>query len=64
MGVIVDGGICRRPGPSFMGIEGLEDVGRASAEISSPGRTIVCVSIMLVRSVAAIGPLLNTNMCC
>lgn len=41
VGVIVAGGVCRRPGPSLRGIEGLDGVGKSSAEMSSPGKTSV-----------------------
>src|SRR5437762_652909 len=36
---IVSGGVWRRPGPSFKGTDGLEEVGRAPGGIGSPGRT-------------------------
>ena len=39
--VIVDGGVCRNPGPSFRGTEGLDGTGRMSEGMVSPGRTIV-----------------------
>lgn len=41
---MVDGGMCRRPGPSFRGNDELSDVGRRSEGISSPGNTS-CVAI-------------------
>jgi hypothetical protein len=44
---MVDGGMCRRPGPSFRGNDGLGDVGRRSEGISSPGSTS-CVAIGIV----------------
>lgn len=43
--VIVDGGTCRRPGPSFMEMEGLREDGSASIEMLSPGRTRVVMMI-------------------
>ena len=39
MGVIIEGGICRKPGPSFNGTEGLEEKGKMLEPIVSPGRT-------------------------
>ena len=51
MGVIVDGGMCRRPGPNFRGIEGFVEVGRSSEEISSPGKTtFVAMKYLLISS--------------
>lgn len=41
VGVIVAGGVWRRPGPSLSGTEGLDGVGRSSADIPSPGKTNV-----------------------
>ncbi len=46
MDVIVFGGICRSPGPSFRGRVGCE--GRISVLIVSPGRTKVSVAIVVV----------------
>lgn len=55
VGVMVEGGICRRPGPSFRGMEGFGDVGRRSEGISSPGntsrvaiKTVYCVSVVAI----------------
>ena len=45
--VMVEGGRCRKPGPSLSGIEGLEGIGRTSEEIVSPGRTRVSVAMGL-----------------
>ena len=39
MVVIVEGGVCRRPGPSLSGTEALEGTGRTSSERISPGIT-------------------------
>ena len=47
VGVMVEGGTCRSPGPNLRGTEGLEGIGRMSEESSSPGRTNVCVAILL-----------------
>lgn len=54
VGVIVEGGMCRRPGPSFKGMEGLVDVGRRSEGISSPGNTS-CVAIIVIAACRVIG---------
>jgi hypothetical protein len=41
--IMVDGGICRSPGPNFMGTEGLGGVGNISGEMLSPGRIKVVI---------------------
>lgn len=41
----VDGGACRRPGPSLIGMEELGESGSASNEMLSPGRTKVIMII-------------------
>ena len=46
--VMVDGGVCRRPGPSLSARDGLEGIGRMSGEMVSPGSMIVCVVVMIV----------------
>ncbi len=43
--VMVDGGVWRRPGPSFSGRDGLEGTGRMSGEMISPGSTSVWMAI-------------------
>ena len=45
MGAIVEGGRYRRPGPNLRGTEGLDEIGKTSDGISSPGNTTVCVAI-------------------
>ena len=45
VGVIVDGGTCRRPGPSLSGTEVFDGTGSTSAEIVSPGSTRVTIVI-------------------
>jgi len=63
-GVIVDGGMCRRPGPSFRGIDGLGDVGRRSEGISSPGNTsCVAIAMVVCELGAAIDPFLKSRGC-
>lgn len=43
--VIVEGGTWRRPGPSLSGRDGLEGMGKTSAEMVSPGSTTVWAAI-------------------
>ena len=45
IGVMDEGGTCRRPGPSFRGPDGVVCMGRMLGDISSPGRTRVCAAI-------------------
>jgi hypothetical protein len=45
--VMVEGGTCRRPGPSLRGRLGLDGIGRTSGQIVSPGRTSFCEAIGL-----------------
>lgn len=42
---MIDGGTCRRPGPSLMEMERLRGVGSTSIEMLSPGRTRVVMMI-------------------
>lgn len=44
--VMVEGGVCRRPGPSLRGMEGMEGIGRTSDEMVSPGRTTWSVIVL------------------
>ena len=48
--VMVDGGVCRRPGPSLSARDGLEGMGRMSGEMVSPGSMTCCVVVMIVVS--------------
>ena len=60
VGVTVDGGMCRRPGPSLSGMEGFVDVGRRSEGISSPGNTrCIVILIGFGRVVGIIDPLVH-----
>lgn len=47
VGVIVEGRIYRKPGPSLSGRGGLEGIGKTSGDTTSPGRTMVRVAICL-----------------
>ena len=44
---MVEGGVCRRPGPNLSARDGLEGIGSRSGGITSPGSTIfsVCEAI-------------------
>ena len=45
VGVIVDGGTCRKPGPSLSGAEGFDGTGSVPGEITSPGSTRVAIVV-------------------
>ena len=43
VGLIVEGGTCRKPGPNFKEVKGLAGIGRRSGEMFSPGKTPIDV---------------------